>query len=272
MEQFSADWLALREPADHAARAHDLTAAVAASVAQRPGLRAVDLAAGTGSNVRYLMPRVPHIQHWTLVDHDPALLAQAWRLLLPVGQTAGRAYDVRTGDLAAIDQVGLDGCALVTASALLDLVSEPWVRNLARHCRAAAVDVLFALSYDGRIACDPVDADDERVRAYVNQHQRGDKGFGRALGPDAAHVAEACFRAEGYTVQLASSDWIVTPDRRELQRQLVEGWASAATAMAPADAATIDAWREQRVAHIDEGRSTLRVGHQDLAGAPPTGL
>ncbi len=201
MEAFSADWLALREPADHAARdmgpAAALTSALAARLVDRLGTRAVDLAAGTGSNVRYLLPRVPHIQHWTLVDHDPALLAQAWRLLLPIGQAAGRSFDVRQGDLAALDTVSFDDCALVTASALLDLVSEPWLHALAQRCRAAGSHVLFALTYDGRIACDPVDVDDERVRALVNQHQRGDKGFGPALGPEATRVAEACFPRGG---------------------------------------------------------------------------
>ena len=265
MESFSADWLALREPADHAARSRALTAAVAAALADRPATRAVDLASGTGSNVRYLMPRLPHVQHWTLVDHDPALLAQAWRLLTPLGQAAGRSFDVRSGDLTALDTVSLDGCALVTASALLDLVSEDWLRALARRCREAGVAVLFGLTYDGRIECDPVDADDERVRALVNRHQHGEKGFGPALGPDAASVADVCFRAEGYAVQVAQSDWMLTPDQHELQRALVEGWAGAAKEMAPGDAAPIDAWRARRLAHIDAGRSSLRVGHQDLA-------
>jgi hypothetical protein len=234
----------------------------------RPGTRAVDLAAGTGSNVRYLMPRLSPIQHWTLVDHDPALLAQAGRLLLPVGQAAGRSFDVRPGDLAALDTVSFDDCALVTASALLDLVSEHWLRALAQRCHAAGSDVLFALTYDGRIACDPGDGDDERVRALVNQHQRGEKGFGPALGPDATRVAEACFRAEGFALQVAPSDWLLTPQERELQRALIAGWASAARELAPDDAAIIEAWRVRRVAHIDAGRSHLRVGHRDLAAWP----
>ena len=269
MESFSADWLALREPADHAARDADpaaaLTAALATRLVGRPATRAVDLAAGTGSNVRYLLPRVPHIQHFTLVDHDPALLAQAWRLLTPLGHAAGRSFDVRQGDLAALDTVSFDDCALVTASALLDLVSEPWLRALARRCRGVGTDVLFALTYDGRIACDPEDRDDERVRGLVNQHQRGEKGFGSALGPDATRVAETCFRAEGYDVDLAQSDWLLTPDMTALQRALVEGWAGAARELTPDDAAIIGGWRARRLSHIDAGRSHLRVGHCDLA-------
>ena len=265
MEHFSADWLALREPADHAARAGALTTAMAASLVGRPATRALDLAAGTGSNARYLLPRLPHIQHWTLTDHDSALLAQAWRLLTPIAQAAGRSFDVRRGDITALDALPLDGCALVTASALLDLVSETWLQKLARRCRETGADVLFALTYDGRIACEPLDAGDDRVRALVNRHQRGEKGFGPALGPDAAGVAEACFREEGFSVRVAPSDWVLDETASELQRQLVEGWAGAARELAPEDAAALASWRERRLAHVADGRSRLRVGHIDLA-------
>lgn len=269
MESFSADWLALREPADHAARPDAIVAAVAAPLAARAGGRAVDLAAGTGSNVRYLLPRLPGIQHWTLVDHDAALLARAWRLLGPIAAPAGRSFDVRAGDLLALDTVSLDGATLVTAAALLDLVSEAWLRGLASRCARAGVAVLFALSYDGRIACDPGDADDDLIREFVNRHQRGDKGFGPALGPDAAGVAAACFRDVGYAIMQERSDWTLGPDMPELQQQLVDGWAGAAAELAPAQAARIAAWRDRRAAHIAAGRSRLVVGHEDIAGILP---
>ena len=73
---FSARWLALREPADHAARSVDLTSAIAAKVlAADPAPRILDLAAGTGSNFRYLAAAMPR-GRWLLVDHDPSLLAR----------------------------------------------------------------------------------------------------------------------------------------------------------------------------------------------------
>ena len=39
-------------------------------------------------------------------------------------------FDVRQGDLRALEALPLDGCGLVTASALLDLVSAEWLRVL----------------------------------------------------------------------------------------------------------------------------------------------
>ena len=267
MTSFSADWLALREPADHAARADELTARIARRLLGSTGIRAVDLAAGSGSNVRYLLPRLPQVAHWTLVDHDPALLAQAWRLLAPVAQAAGRSFDVRQADLRAIATLPLDGCALVTASALLDLVSEAWLRELAPRCRAAGVDVLCVLSYDGRVECQPHDNEDRLVRDLVNRHQRSDKGWGAALGPDAGRVAADCFRDEGFDVHTAASDWVLEAAHADLQRELLVGWAAAAREISPGEAHAVDLWLVRRLAHIDAGVSVIRVGHVDLAAS-----
>lgn len=266
MESFSADWLALREPADHAARAHGLTTDVAAHLSRDVRVRALDLAGGTGSNIRYLLPRLPRIAHWTLVDYDMALLDVARRTLAPIGRGHGVSIETRRLDLTDLDALPVDGCALVTASALLDLVSAHWLRQFAERCREARVAVLCALSYDGRIACAPRDADDEWVRTLVNEHQRTDKGFGPALGPGA--VAEARDAFKGWDIRVSPSDWHLGPERAELQRQLVAGWAAAARELATAESGAIDGWLERRLGHVDAGRSKMTVGHLDLAAFP----
>lgn len=269
MESFSADWLTLREPADHAARAESLVTALAARLPHDAPARGVDLAAGTGSNVRYLLPRLARIAEWTLVDHDPALLAEATRRLAARPDAAGRTFTMRQADLNDLAALPLEGATLVTASALLDLVAADWLRSFARRCRESGVHVLCTLTYDGRLECDPPDALDARVRDLVNAHQRTDKGFGRALGPDGAAAAAAAFRAEGLEVGVAASDWVLDRSHVDLQRQLVEGWAGAAREMAPDEAAAIDAWRDRRFAAIGDGTSRVRVGHVDLLALPP---
>jgi len=131
------------------------------------------------------------------------------------------------------------------------------------------VDVLCTLSYDGRIACAPADEGDEYVRGLVNQHQRTDKGFGPALGPDAARAAAEVFGAAGFTVHIAESDWVLDGAYAELQRQLLAGWAGAARELAPADAARIDTWLARRLAQVDAGASRIVVGHVDVLALAP---
>lgn len=288
MGDFSVGWLALREPADFIARSSRLAGSVADALAHGDMVQALDVAGGTGSNVRYLAERLSPRQDWLLVDHDQRLLTQA-----PVRMSewaAAHGYEARVepdgvrlqGDrlncrvhMRRVDVADLasttifSGRALVTASALLDLVSEPWLRGLAERCRDEASAVLFALNYDGRIHCEPEEAEDELIRELVNRHQRTDKGFGAALGSDAAATAERLFAGGGYQVQREPSDWVLSPDAHGLQQALIDGWAQAAAEMDPGESARIRSWRARRLAHVARGRSRLRVGHQDVAGWRP---
>lgn len=260
MSGFTAGWLALREPADAAARSGTITRVAAAALAPYAVVRAVDLATGTGANVRYLTPRLPARQDWLLVDGDPALLAVAERAL---------GHPVRQVDLSDLRGTGLvEGRHLVTASALLDLVSDRWLASLAALCAGAGAVALFALTYDGRIECAPGDPVDEVVRALVNRHQRTDKGFGAALGPAAAARAEQHFRAAGYDVVRDTSDWALGAEERGLQAALIDGWAGAAAEMSPGDAPLIEGWRSRRRALAVAGGLHLVVGHVDLAATP----
>ena len=283
-------WLLLREPADAMARSERLTGAVIdVLAARRPDtLWALDLATGTGSNVRYLADRVRDRQSWLVVDRDQALLA-----LVPSRTStwaASRHYDARANERRCVIQgAGLDcrietrrmdlgtldtpdifgGRHLVTASALLDLVSESWLRTLAGRCRVVGAAVLFALNYDGVSRCSPTEPEDDWIRQLLNRHQGRDKGLGGpAAGPNAAACTERCFADAGYEVQTARSDWRLGPAEAELQRLLIEGWATAAKEMAPDEISSIEGWRSRRLGHVAADRSHVAVGHLDLAAWP----
>jgi len=172
---------------------------------------------------------------------------------------------MRRVDLAMLEHQELFmGRQLVTASALLDLVSERWMRRLAEYCRQARATAFFTLTYNGRIECDPVDSEDAMIRDLVNRHQRTDKGFGPALGPAAPDAAERLFTEMGYDVRRAASDWILPPDASELQRQLIEGWAVAAREIDERRSDAIGVWRSRRLSLVDRRRSGIVVGHDDV--------
>jgi hypothetical protein len=287
MSEFSANWLALREPADRAARSTALSRLVAERLAGRGGVRVLDLGAGTGANLRFLAGQLTGPQHWTLVDRDAALLRQvaqrvsSWgtsRGYVASGNAAGfglrdATFDCRVEtralDLSKLADSSLfEGHALVTASALLDLVSIRWLETLAARCHAAGATVLFALTYDGRITWVPAEPEDARIRDLVNRHQRTAKGFGRALGPDAADTATRLFQSAGYDMHREFSDWQLTSSHSDLQRQLLDGWARAAAEIEPTRSAAIDDWKSRRLNHLAAGSSLVTVGHVDLAGWP----
>ncbi len=296
---FSAEWLALREPADLAARpavlAEALSRSLLGGVKAGTRVRVVDLGTGTGANIRALAPRLGCPQDWVAADVDPSLLDEAlgrtrewaagrgWRAAFESGRLEVRgpgieftvsttqfdlgnlgSREAHTATPAEDPRPPFDGAGLVTASALLDLLAESQVAAMAAICRHAGATALFALTYDGRIVFSPPELEDAAVRDLVNAHQRTDKGFGMALGPDATAAAERAFIGFGYHVRVEQSDWNLGPESHELQRQLLTGWASAATEMAPTRKAELDAWLARRLAHVDAGQSVLAVGHRDL--------
>ena len=264
MSGFTAEWLSLREPHDLAARNSNVLDAVTASVKSGP-LHVVDLACGSGSTVRALHRHLPTPQHWDLVDHDPGLLTLACNPAL------GRAVMLNAVslDLSRDLEAALGGKVnLITCSALLDLVSETWLRRFARTAAARAVPVYAALTYDGAIDLSPADPFDTAIVSAVNAHQRTDKGFGAALGPSAASTAIASFEAVGYSVVSGPSDWMIGPDDRAMQTELFDGWAKAAHELGTIASAEIDNWLQRRTGVVCAGRSTVRVGHVDFFALP----
>ena len=204
MTGFSAEWLSLREPLDNASRNANLAATILEAVRSTEGLdqpiQVADLGAGTGANLRYLAPLLGGPQDWVLVDSDRSLLEAAGDRIRTWADSSGaRVFDgkaqlvVRTNrfecrirsvviDLATeLDRLVLPERGLVTASALLDLVSEDWLAGLAERSMNARASVWFALSYDGRIDCSPSEPEDRDVRELFNTHQIREKGFGLSL-------------------------------------------------------------------------------------------
>jgi hypothetical protein len=279
------DWLALREAADFASRSERLTRAIAERVRHAPAVRVLDLGTGTGSNLRFLIEHLPRHQHWTVVDRDATLLHNLWTRtsdwagargyeLVAEGNgfvVRGNGVECRVEpqqrDLGSIDDPALfTGQDLVTNSALLDLVSGSWLQTLAGQCKAAGAAALFTIIYDGRSPCAPADTDDDIVRELFNRHQHTDKGLGGpAAGPDAIEAATAAFAAAGFHVERERSDWVIEHQERALQRQLIDGWAFAATEMAPEIATQIANWRLRRLQHVADGGSLIVVGHEDVA-------
>ena len=264
-------WLSLREAADSAARSSDLTRAVIGHLPKASPIRVLDLGAGTGANLRYLSPRLAVPQHWLLVDHDSRLLEEAKRRAASAADDVLREIDTRTMNLVTLDRPELfSDRHLVTASALLDLVSPQWLETAAARCYEVGAAALFPLNYNGRSRCTPCEPEDEEVRALMNRHQKSDKGLGGvAAGPDASDCAERIFVAAGFHVRRETSDWVLEPEQRELQVQLIQGWAHAAVELAPDNRQTIDDWLARRLAHVTAGRSHIVVGHDDVAAWLP---
>ncbi len=257
MSGFSADWLALRGPADARARDTGLGVRLGAHFAGRNRLRVLDLGAGRGANLRATAGLIGASQHWVLADNDAALLARAE----PMPNTT---VEFREVDLAA-GVAGLFDPApdLLTASAFFDLCGSEWIDRLVAAVASCGAAFYAALTYDGRGDWLPPHPLDAEVLAAFHADQKRDKGLGPALGPGAHAHLSARLRGQGYGVFEAASDWCLTQSAdAELIAVLAQGSAAAVAGTVGSERAEI--WLASRI-----GAERVTIGHRDLLALPP---
>ncbi len=271
---FSPDWLALREPADHAARNEAVRNAVQAHMARYEQPCIVDLGCGTGSNLRGLAPHLPAQQRWHLVDYDPLLLKAARESLSLWADEArqeGETLILQAGDRAItvqFHQHDLNGSLqpvldlkpdLVTAAAFFDLVSPDWISRFV--AALAAQDIAFhtVLTYNGEDSWTPPHAADAAMLAAFARHQQTDKGLGVAAGPQAHGLMVSAFRQHGYDISEWSSPWRLGSADKALMDALVTGFAGAVSETGLVAPETVADWLKTRLAGTG-----LVTGHDDL--------
>ncbi len=267
MNLVEADWLALRGPADDAARSAELAAAAARLLDRRP-IVIHDLGSGTGAMMRWLSPRLPGPQTWVLHDGDPAILAR--RDDAPVFDVDGQEVAVRTRveHLGELAPDALAGASLVTASALLDVVTLDEARAIVAACVAAGAPALLSLSVTGRVELDPADEGDAAIAGAFDDHQRRDAGGRRMLGPAASGVVAALFSIAGWRVRVDGTPWRLGPSDRALIAEWIDGRVAAAIEQRPELAARAAAWRARREGQLDADALRIVVQHEDVLAWP----
>jgi hypothetical protein len=265
----SPEWLDLRESADAAARSQDLVRQLRGRITARGQAVIHDLASGSGSMGRWLAPLLPGPQHWVLHDRDPDLLALAEAEVPgPAADEAAVTVETTLCDVTRLDRDELADASLITASALLDLLTEDELAGLLRACARATCPVLLTLSVTGRVELLPTDPLDARIAAAFDEHQRRVTSRGRLLGPDAVAAAEDGFRRLGAEVIVRSSPWRLGVADKELAVEWLAGWVDAACAQESALAADARPYRRRRLREAEAGRIAVTVGHADLLVLP----
>ncbi|GHI03048.1 trans-aconitate methyltransferase [Streptomyces cellostaticus] len=271
--RYAPEWLQLREGADAAARAQDLLDPLRIRLADLPGraggIAVHDLGCGTGSMGRWLAPRLDGAQHWILHDRDPYLLHfAAVASARSAGDGSRVTVETRRGDVARLTPDALSGASLVTASALLDVLTREEIEALADACTGAGCPALLTLSVAGRVELTPAHPLDAEVAEAFNAHQRR-TGL---LGPDAVTVACEAFSERGATVRVHPSPWRLGPAESALTEQWLRGWVGAAVEQRPGLRDRAERYLDERLAACAAGELRVVVHHSDLLALPrPTG-
>ncbi len=265
----SPSWLALREPADGAARAGDLVAHVQGHWPTGGAAVVHDLGCGTGSMGRWLAPQLPGAQHWILHDSDADLLDRA--MADPPDAAADGAtvtVERRQDDITRLDPADLAGASLLTASALLDMFTADELDRFVRVCLSADCPVLLTLSVVGRVQLEPSDPLDRVIVDAFNDHQQRVTDHGRLLGPAAVDAAVDLFTRLDARVHVRRSPWQLGAAQSELLAQWLSGWTGAALAQRPELSAACAPYLDRRAGQLAADRLAVTVHHHDLLAYP----
>jgi trans-aconitate methyltransferase len=270
----STRWLALREPADAAARAGGLVDDLRPHLPATGGLVIHDIGCGTGAMGRWLAPLLPGPQHWVLHDRDSGLLkAAAADLPGPAVDGAAVTAETKESDINRLRSGDLADATLITASALLDMLTADELTRLAGLCMATGHPALLTLSVAGRVDLTPSEALDRLVAAAFDAHQRRATEKGVLLGPDAPAVAVTEFGRRGAEVVVRSSPWRLGASDAGLIAEWFTGWVGAACEQEPTLVSQTDDYRRRRLAQATAGQLQVTVDHVDLLvlpGGPPS--
>jgi SAM-dependent methyltransferase len=263
------EWLRLRERADAAARSTDLVSALLRQAAGTGTWIVHDLACGTGAMTRWLAPRLPGPQRWVIHDRDEHLLSVAAGAV-PQRSADGAPIDVepRRSDITRLEANDVGDATLITASAVLDLLTAAELAAVVDLCVAAGCPVLLTLSVTGDVALTPADPLDARVACAFDAHQRRVTPGGRLLGPDAPATAAERFRRSGADVLVHSSPWRLGGGDAALTEEWFTGWAGAACEQEPELAAEIEGYVRDRLHQARAGQLAAVVSHVDLLVLP----
>jgi hypothetical protein len=274
----SPEWLRRREPADADARSGELAGRLGRHFAEA-GPRVIhDLGGGGGAMGRWLAPLLPGPQHWVVHDRDEDLLELA---VADVPEAAGGGARVtvegRPSDIARLTRSDLAGAGLVTASALLDLLTADELVRILGVC--SGLPMLLTLSVAGRVTLTPEEPLDARIREAFNAHQRR----GGKLGPDAVALALDELgrtgaqiigrqshppRAAAPEVMVRPSPWRLGAAHADLAAEWLDGWVAAACEQEPALAEEAGEYRDRRMAQAAAGALEVMVDHADLLVLP----
>jgi len=219
--------------------------------------------------MRWLAPLLPGPQTWVLHDWSPSLTERAIDGPRPVDQD-NEPIDVsaQVGQLADLQASDLQGASLVTASALLDVLTSREVHAIVDACVASGCPALLTLSVTGFVELNPFDERDDAFRRAFNAHQLRITDGRRLLGRYGALVARGLFTEAGWHVRSSVTTWRLNDAEPRLLREWLDGWIGAAVEQSPELQDEAVRYREWRVAQQGRGELSAIIRHVDLLACP----
>ncbi|HEX5336525.1 MAG TPA: hypothetical protein VFW55_11625, partial [Propionicimonas sp.] len=181
---------------------------------------------------------------------------------------AAVTIETRQRDITRLNPVELADASLITASALLDMMTADELERIVATCAGAGCPTLVTISVIGQVELTPVDPLDAHIVGAFNAHQRRTAGARRLLGPDAVSAAADAFARLGFDVLVRPSPWRLGAAQAALAAEWFTGWVSAACEQRPELTTAVAVYVRRRLAEASTGRLSIEVHHHDLLARP----
>jgi hypothetical protein len=186
----------------------------------------------------------------------------------PAADGATVTVEATPSDVTQLAPHDLADTSLITASALLDMLTAEELAALVTVCASMGCPILLTLSVVGRVELTPPDPMDSRVAAAFEAHQRRTTDRGPLLGPDAVALTVRELDRLQAEIFVRPSPWRLGASEAKLAAEWFIGWIGAAREQEPELTAQTGDYRHRRLAQAEAGGLAVTVEHADVLAMP----
>ena len=155
---------------------------------------------------------------------------------------------------------------VISYSAALDIMPKPSIVSALKRIKKNNI-LYFSLCFNGQVRWTPTNRFDKYILTFFNNHQRADKGFGKALGYKSIEFIRQKADKLNLNMTVKDSPWIIKnkfdKDKVFMKRYLLDIKKSLFH-MEGIDKDILRKWYQDKKSEIDNKKIQLYVGHSDI--------
>ena len=282
--KFSKSWINMRVDYDNISRSTVLVDHIN-KLSQEDDIDLIDLYCGSGNFLIWSLDKNILFNNCILVDHDIKLLksikSNLRTHLRPMYNIQSNTNNLdfllkknsKTLSTISIKKNDCDSYIysseryhVISYSAALDIMPKPSIVNALKRIKKNNI-LYLSLCFNGQVRWTPTNTFDKYILTFFNNHQRSDKGFGKALGSKSIEFIKQKADKLNLNITVKNSPWIIKnkfeKDKVFMKRYLLDIKKSLLH-MEGIDKDILRKWYQDKKSEIDNKKIQLYVGHNDI--------
>ena len=282
--KFSKSWINMRVDYDNISRSTVLVDHIN-KLSQEHDIDLIDLYCGSGNFLIWSLDKNILFDNCILVDHDIKLLksikSNLRNHLRPMYSIQSNTNNLdllikKNSETLSTISIKKNDCDsyrfssekyhVISYSAALDIMPKPSIASALKRIKKNNI-LYFSLCFNGQVRWTPTNTFDKYILTFFNNHQRSDKGFGKALGSKSIEFIKQKADKLNLYITVKDSPWIIKnkfdKDKVFMKRYLLDIKKSLFH-MEGIDKDILRKWYQDKKSEIDNKKIQLYVGHNDI--------